>query len=433
MTHVLVAGWYRYSDIWWEWAQVVDQEEAYPLKSILAYEALVDPEHPLRVPGKDGIELSIGTFPSGEARLLFSSAQVEYIRYWLHEMGLTKKLISLPYSDCLLRKSSFATLAPVVYKDAAKLKGAIKEIDKLNKKLKKGGADSSLVARRLTFERVRTLWSHKKGVWCAIDFEAWDRDHTALTEFGWSMSWWENGEIVEQTGHLIVEENRNLRNTFVAQHRWDYDYGTSERVNKVAFKQRVNEILNELFRHESVFLIFHDPSQDLKYLRGKSVEAPLEGLSHILPETCTPGLFVVDTAGLYGALEGEGHNTRSLQQMCNQLKIPSRNLHNAGNDARYTHLALKSMASGDPLDTQRETRWPKYVINGVKVQMPDGDSEDEMDDEMACYPYNPKTGILNKDWLGRQQPNAVSTACKDKENAAPKTDGAGVIEVKAEI
>jgi len=45
--------------------------------------------------------------------------------------------------------------------------------------------------------------------------------------------------------------------------------------------------------------------------------------------------------------------------MCALLQIPDlERFHNAGNDAHYTLLALKSMASGDPLDKQRLKRWP---------------------------------------------------------------------------
>ena len=67
-----------------------------------------------------------GTLENGEARLLFSSAQVEYIRYWLHTMGFTKDLIPLPYSDCLLTSSRLQNHSPVVYKTGTELRSALK-------------------------------------------------------------------------------------------------------------------------------------------------------------------------------------------------------------------------------------------------------------------------------------------------------------------
>ena len=67
-----------------------------------------------------------GTLENGEARLLFSSAQVEYIRYWLHTMGFTKELIPLPYSDCLLTSSRLQNHAPVIFKTGGDLRNALK-------------------------------------------------------------------------------------------------------------------------------------------------------------------------------------------------------------------------------------------------------------------------------------------------------------------
>lgn len=68
----------------------------------------------------------LGTFVTGESRLLFSSAQVDYIRYWLHTMQLTKDIIPLPYSDCLLTESNLRNVSPVVYNDGGSLRNALK-------------------------------------------------------------------------------------------------------------------------------------------------------------------------------------------------------------------------------------------------------------------------------------------------------------------
>jgi hypothetical protein len=70
--------------------------------------------------------MCLGTLPNGEVRLLFSSAQVEYARYWTKEMGLTEKLLPLPSSDCLIRRSALKTIAPVIYKDGSSLRAATK-------------------------------------------------------------------------------------------------------------------------------------------------------------------------------------------------------------------------------------------------------------------------------------------------------------------
>jgi hypothetical protein len=69
------------------------------------------------------------------------------------------------------------------------------------------------------FERVRSLWNEQRGVWCAVDFEAWDMDHHVITEFGWSSVRWIDGEPVEDMGHLIVAKHRGYTNHFVPENR----------------------------------------------------------------------------------------------------------------------------------------------------------------------------------------------------------------------
>jgi hypothetical protein len=75
----------------------------------------------------DETETSSGTLTNGEGRLLFSSAQIEYIRYWLHAMGLTKEPIPIPYSKCLLTmEHDLSSVSPWIYNDADMLKRSIK-------------------------------------------------------------------------------------------------------------------------------------------------------------------------------------------------------------------------------------------------------------------------------------------------------------------
>ena len=76
-----------------------------------------------------------------------------------------------------------------------------------------------LGTRRLNFDRARAFWEAKRGAWLAIDFEAWDRDHTVLLEFGYSSVQWCDGEKIEDNGHLIVKEHKKYFNTYVSNFR----------------------------------------------------------------------------------------------------------------------------------------------------------------------------------------------------------------------
>lgn len=83
-------------------------------------------------------------------------------------------------------------------------------IDKANKRLK--GTNRRLTHRRLVFEKLRRFWGEKTGTWLAVDFEAWEMEHNLITEFGWSLVTWENGEEIRDRAHLIVKERRQYYN-----------------------------------------------------------------------------------------------------------------------------------------------------------------------------------------------------------------------------
>lgn len=112
-------------------------------------------------------------------------------------------------------------------------------------------------------------------------------------------------------------------------------------------KERIHTMIQSMATPGPLFLVFHDNSQDLKYLRSPEIAAPLDGLSFFLPESCTeaetsdtPKIYVIDTSELFAALEGDsGGQKRSLERVCRLLQIKStQHLHNAGNDARVDIL-----------------------------------------------------------------------------------------------
>jgi len=315
-------------------------------------------------------------------------------------MQLTKEIIPIPYSECLLTPSEFSNVAPVIYRDGGSLRNALKNIEKNNKRLK--NSNPRLLARRDAFERVRKYWAAKTGTWCALDFEDWEMDHSITTEFGYSSVYWENGTEGEDCGHLTVKEHDMYRNgKYVADNRKHYQFGQTVEVSKKVFKSKVSSVITDMHSRGPIFLVFHDPSQDIKTL--KKLEVPLGDAVFDLPETVpSEGIFMIDTAALFAALIGEDNNKPGLKQACNHLQIETEYLHNAGNDAYYTLSALRDMASGEPLDTQREMRWPKRTgaagtNSGVKVQFEAYEVDsDYSDQEGLMGGYNPRTGALRE-------------------------------------
>ncbi|KIK56393.1 hypothetical protein GYMLUDRAFT_47164 [Collybiopsis luxurians FD-317 M1] len=118
-----VTGFWRYTDIFFQWPSVCNEEDRDVLKAISAHDALVNEQHPLHIDGVEGVQLYIGKLKSNDKnRSLFSSKQVEYIRYWLHAMVLTKDLLPLPYSNCLLREEDLLSVLPRNYRTGEGLK-----------------------------------------------------------------------------------------------------------------------------------------------------------------------------------------------------------------------------------------------------------------------------------------------------------------------
>lgn len=325
----------------------------------------------------------LGTLSNGEKILLFSSAQINYVRYWLYTVGLTKNIIPLPYSDCLLTDADLKQVTTICFKTGGQLKMEHKSLDKVNKKIKKGAISGGLSNKRDTFENIRTHWQAKQGTWLAIDIEAWDYMHDEMTEFGWSGVYWDDGKEVEARGHYRIKEYEHTRQTFVPNHQDKYQFGKTEFIMKKDKTKHIGQLFSQFTERGPVFLIFHgagnDKGGDLKSLKNiKVIE------DYVFPTKDIPksGYIVVDTQELFQALEGhESGNTRSLGQVCNQLQIRTQWLHNAGNDAHYTFLALKEMASGDPVDQQRTKRWPQQSAGLTADLKHKPVSEEYSDDE----------------------------------------------------
>lgn len=63
---------------------------------------------------------------NGELRLLFSSKQIEYLRYWLQSMGLTRQLLPMPNTNYLLLQNQLKSVSPIMFRTPTDLKNAQK-------------------------------------------------------------------------------------------------------------------------------------------------------------------------------------------------------------------------------------------------------------------------------------------------------------------
>jgi hypothetical protein len=78
-----------------------------------------------------------------------------------------------------------------------------------------------LVNRLQLFERVRAIWQAGIGTWLAMDFEAWEREHTVVTEFGWASIHVQDGDDIREQGHLKLRYGNTVyyNGTYVPNHR----------------------------------------------------------------------------------------------------------------------------------------------------------------------------------------------------------------------
>lgn len=98
-------------------------------------------------------------------------------------------------------------------------------------------------------------------------------------------------------------------------------------------------------------------------LQSKDVDADIEPYAFLLPENSPEQqkVYIVDTSDLFAALEGESSERRGLERMSLLLDIPTKHLHNAGNDA---HVRLTYYLSWILLTVQPVH--PRSVkINGI--------------------------------------------------------------------
>jgi len=123
------------------------------------------------------------------------------------------------------------------------------------------------------------------------------------------------------------------------------------------------------------------------------------------------GVFLVDTVDLFAALSGQLKVRRSLERMCRLLDVPDLDcFHNAGNDARFTLMAVRSMASGLPLDAQRESRWPNQTNPAIEVEWKPWQEESDFSDTEGVFdPHN-----LNDLHLGAQPGQAAEDGDHDE-------------------
>ncbi|KAF7292402.1 hypothetical protein HMN09_01224300 [Mycena chlorophos] len=369
----VLTGYLRCSDILFHWwPSLKNTRDGVQLQKILERDSLLHPRHPLgsHEQGKHGIQAYIGWFHDGQARLLFSSAQVTYLLSPAQvdavssaQMQLTPNLIPLPYSDCMFLDSDLASIEPIVLEDLFILSDTSKKLGRLNTYLT---ANPLLVTRRSIFEAVRRLWAAKNGVWCALNVNAWSLDHTVILDVGWSVIHWDDGaEAVSESAHLVVAKSQKYDATRLEEG------ATYEFVTMSGLKEKLQSLFANLPQKAPIFVISTDGKDVMKYMR-KQLQLPIDDAMPFRPDSIpTVGTYIVDPMELFNALVGRADHEsepKPLERVCKHLNVPFNAIRNAGEDSKTALDVVRSMATGPKVDAQREKRWPTQQEPRVQFQ-----------------------------------------------------------------
>ncbi|GAA5860767.1 hypothetical protein JCM1840_001956 [Sporobolomyces johnsonii] len=199
-----------------------------------------------------------------------------------------------------------------------------------------------LATVRLAYETARREGG---ATFLALDVEFWEFDQNFLLEFGWTILEYSKdaeGKVEERrtNQHVVIKENEHRRNhRFAPDARDHFDFGRTLTLPLPTLKSLLHALLASLSSTSPVFLIFHDPNMDLRALAklGFDVRREFEcDLTRVAQrEAGQGGVWVVDTQRLFeGWMERRGQV--GLEKACKELEVPTKRLHNAGNDAHYT-------------------------------------------------------------------------------------------------
>jgi hypothetical protein len=165
-----------------------------------------------------------------------------------------------------------------------------------------------------------------------LDIEAWEMGNHYLTEFGIVL--YEPSSENLETFHYIIEENMKLRNgKLVPDHRDYFQLGTSSICSAKEAVEKICKLIET--SAGAVALVGHGIQSDLNYI-----------LDSGLPRLPLKGITTLDTQILFMQIERNADQSR-LEDVLGHFKLPSRYLHNAGNDAFYTMLIALRIAGVD--------------------------------------------------------------------------------------
>lgn len=123
-----------------------------------------------------------------------------------------------------------------------------------------------------------------------------------------------------------------MANTRFVQH---FDFGRTLTLPSGALFYLLHALFSTLSATHPLFLIFHDPRGDIKALTKLGFDPQKEferDLMQFGKRREGGGIWVVDTQRVFGGWLGRKGQI-GLEKACVEVNVPTKRLHNAGNDA----------------------------------------------------------------------------------------------------
>lgn len=212
----------------------------------------------------------------------------------------------------------------------------------------------------------------------AIDIEAWERSTKKVTEIGVAIFDPETlkDSILPQIEqmHLVIKEHQRMYNgRFCPDNKKNFMGGKSYLTTLNQAKHLVMDIVDEYINSRNGVFVGHHIEGDISWLKGIGVKIP-------------DNPPIVDTNRLYSLSRRRGATLRGVLQL---VDLPHGYLHNAGNDAYYTLLAV--MAYTDP--KVREAKGLDQFEENIKL------SDVEM--KVAKFSDRAKLVEVEEGWRGK--------------------------------
>mmetsp|Transcript_10465 Transcript_10465/g.18285 ORF Transcript_10465/g.18285 Transcript_10465/m.18285 type:complete len:202 (-) Transcript_10465:415-1020(-) len=184
---------------------------------------------------------------------------------------------------------------------------------------------------------VARLGTSSRTAFYSLDIEMFERQHNIILEIGWTSFSPGSNKMVSR--HFVMKENEHLYNgQYVSNHKYDFNWGTSETCSlDEALIIMAEDMTTTMNAGQEVMLVGHAVERDLEYLVDHGLVLPPNWWDLIMDSQLIAS-YVFGTK-----------DQISLKRLLQRLGVTNvKNLHNGGNDAKFTMDVFLRLLATNP-------------------------------------------------------------------------------------